>query len=177
MPLLSGKTNQFSLILYTSYPSPGINHLSNKHCFLLGETGIQRPYSEYQEGSQLLSCSPFSMLFRGQRSTTWSFFKRIFKLTLFISFFLAVLGLRYCAGFSLVVVSGATSSCNAQASHCSGFSRCRARAQGAQAQQLRLLGSKHGLNSRGTQAWLFRCMGDLPRSGIELCLLHWQVDS
>lgn len=40
MPLLYGKTNQSRLILYTSYPSPGINHLSNKSCFPLGEIGI-----------------------------------------------------------------------------------------------------------------------------------------
>ena len=44
------------------------------------------------------------------------------------------------AGFSLVVTVGATSSCGAQAAHCSGFSRCR-----AQALEL-------GLSSCGTQA-------------------------
>ena len=107
MPLLYGKTNQSRLILYTSYPSPEINHLSNKSCFPLGEIGIQRPYPEYQECPQLLSCSPFSMLFRGQRQTMWVFFKENFKNN-FVYFILAALGLHYCAGFSLVVVSGAT---------------------------------------------------------------------
>ena len=43
--------------------------------------------------------------------------------------FTAVLGLHCCAGFSLVVASRDYSSC-AQASHCGGFSRCRAQALG-----------------------------------------------
>lgn len=38
--LLSGKTKYSRLILYISYPRPGIHHLYNKSWFLLGEVGI-----------------------------------------------------------------------------------------------------------------------------------------
>ena len=54
-------------------------------------------------------------------------------------FFLAVLGLCCCAGFSLVAAS-LLSSCSAQASHDGGFSSCRAQARG------------HRLNSSDTWA-------------------------
>ena len=55
-----------------------------------------------------------------------------FTLFYFIYLFLAVLGLRYC--------TRAFSSCGARASHCSGFSCCRAWALGVWAQQLWLTG-------------------------------------
>ena len=35
---------------------------------------------------------------------------------------------------------------------------------------------EHGVNSCVTRAHLLRIMWDLPGSGIEPCLLHWQVD-
>ena len=50
----------------------------------------------------------------------------------FIYLFLAVLGLCCCAGaFSSCGKQGATLRCGVQASHCGGFSCCRARALGA----------------------------------------------
>ena len=49
-------------------------------------------------------------------------------------FFLAVLGLRCCArAFSSCGEQGATLCCSAQASHCGGFSCCRAWALGTRA--------------------------------------------
>ena len=36
---------------------------------------------------------------------------------------------------------------------------------------------KHRFNSCGAQTWLLHGMWDLPRSGSNPCLLHWQVDS
>ena len=54
-------------------------------------------------------------------------------LFIYLFLFLAALGLRCCAQASLVVVSGATLHCGVQASHCGGFSCCRARALGARA--------------------------------------------
>ena len=33
------------------------------------------------------------------------------------------------------------------------------------------------LSSCGTQAWLFRSMGNLPGQGLNLCSLHWKVYS
>ena len=61
----------------------------------------------------------------------------------FVRLFLAVLGFRCCAGFSLVVARGAPllSSCSAGASHCAGFSCCGTQAPGAWAQELRFPGS------------------------------------
>ena len=44
--------------------------------------------------------------------------------------FLAVLGLCYCGGFFLVAASGGPLCCSAGASHCGGFSCCRARLWG-----------------------------------------------
>ena len=58
----------------------------------------------------------------------------------FFYLFLAVLGLRCCAGFSQVAARGLLSSCNAWAFHCSGFSCGGAHALGRR------------LNSYGTQA-------------------------
>ena len=62
--------------------------------------------------------------------------------------FLAVLGLCCCTGFSVVAAS--VSSCSVQASHCTGFSCCRAwapgslgfRSCGMWAQELQLPGSR-----------------------------------
>ena len=66
-----------------------------------------------------------------------------------INLFLAALGLRFC--------TRAFSSCGAQASHCGGFSCCRAWALGAQA----LVVAAHRLSSCGMQA--------LERAGFSSC--------
>ena len=78
-----------------------------------------------------------------------------------------MLGLRCCAP--------AFSSCGAQASHCSGFSFCGARALGVQASVVvtRGLSScvsralERRLSSCGAHAWLLCSMWDLPRAGLE----------
>ena len=90
--------------------------------------------------------------------------------TLFLNFiylFLAVLGLCCCAW--------AFSSCGKRASHCSGFSCCRARALGMRASVVvaRGLSScglwalERRLSSCGTRAQLLRSMWDLPGPGLE----------
>ena len=69
---------------------------------------------------------------------------------LFIYLFLAALGLHCCgrAGFFLVVQAGATLRCGAWASHCGGFSCCRARALGVRASAV----VARGLSSCGSRA-------------------------
>ena len=67
---------------------------------------------------------------------------------------------------SLVVASGATLRCGVQASHCSGFSCCRARALGTWASVV----VARGL-SCSTACGIF------PDQGLNPCPLHWQVDS
>ena len=80
---------------------------------------------------------------------------------------------------------GFFSSCSVRASCCSGFS-----CWGAQFWSTRTLalvahglsscsswGLEQRLNSCGAWAWLPDGMWDLPRSGIEPCLLRWHVDS
>ena len=71
----------------------------------------------------------------------------IFLINLFIYLFLDALGLRCCR----------------QASHCSGFSCCRARALGARASVVVAC----GLSSCGARAYLLHSMWDLPGPGIE----------
>ena len=61
---------------------------------------------------------------------------------------------------------GLLSSCSAQASHCSGFSSCRARALDTRASIVVV----HGL-SCSVACEIF------PGQGLNLCLLLWQVDS
>ena len=82
---------------------------------------------------------------------------------MFIYLFLAALGLCCCAwafsscgerGYSLLQV---------QASHCGGFSCCRAWALGARASVV----VAHGLSSCGARALLLRGMWDLPGPGIK----------
>ena len=70
---------------------------------------------------------------------------------------------------------GATLRCGARASHCSGFSCCRARALGTQASVVVARGlSSCGspalecrLSSCGARAYLLRGMWDLPGPGLE----------
>ena len=71
--------------------------------------------------------------------------------------------------------AGATLHCSVQASHCGGFSCCRARALGVRASVVTARGLKscglqaleHRLSSSGTWASLLRGMWDLPGPGIE----------
>ena len=80
-----------------------------------------------------------------------------------------------CTGFLQLLQVGATLHCSAQASHCSGFSCCRARALGAWASVVvaRGLSScsswalEHRLSSCGARAQLLRGMWDLPGPGLE----------
>ena len=73
---------------------------------------------------------------------------------LFIIIFLAVFGLRCCVwAFSSCSEWGTTLCCGAQASHCSGFSCCGARALGVWALGARAsVVATHGLSSCGSQA-------------------------
>ena len=78
-------------------------------------------------------------------------------------------------GLSLVAASGATLPCGAWASHCGGFSCCKAWALGVWAsvvvaRGLSRCGSwalEHWLSSCGAQASLLRGMWDLPGPGLE----------
>ena len=79
------------------------------------------------------------------------------------------------AGFLQLWQAGATLRCSAQASHCGGFSCCRAQALGARAsvvvaRGLSSCGSRAldcRLGSCGTWAQLLYSMWDLPRPGLE----------
>ena len=94
-------------------------------------------------------------------------------------FYLFIFG---CVGSSLLRVgflqlwqAGATLHCSAQASHCGGFSCCRARALGVQASVVAARGlsscgswaPEHRLRSGGAQIQLLRSMWDLPRPRLE----------
>ena len=84
----------------------------------------------------------------------------------FIFPFLAALGLRCCTrAFSSCQErwGGATLHCGARASHCSGFSCCRAQALGTRASVV----VAHRLSSCGSWAQLRHGMWDLPGPGIE----------
>ena len=84
-------------------------------------------------------------------------------LPFFLSSFLAVLGLHCCMGFLLLQRAGATLRCSARASHCGGFSFCRARALGTRASVV----VARGLSSCGARAQLLHGMWDLPGPGLE----------
>ena len=90
----------------------------------------------------------------------------------FICVFLAVLGLRCCTGFSLVVrvgrrplvvVLGPLTAMASCLEH--GLQGTRASVVGAR-----------GPSRRDAQAPLLRACGILPDQGSNPCLLHWQVD-
>ena len=75
--------------------------------------------------------------------------KKIFLKNKCIYLFLAVLGLCCCArAFSSCGKGGATLRCSARASHCGGFSCCRALALGMQASVV----VARGLSSYGSRA-------------------------
>ena len=71
--------------------------------------------------------------------------------------------------------AGATLGCGARASHCTGFSCCRARALGARASVVvahglsscGLQALEHRLSSCGARALLLRGMWDLPGPGLK----------
>ena len=65
-------------------------------------------------------------------------------------------------GFLQLWRTGASLCCGAQASHCGGFSCCRAQALGVRASVV-----AHGLSSCGTWAQLLRSMWDLPGRWLE----------
>ena len=103
------------------------------------------------------------------------FFKLINSLIYFFIF--GCLGSSLlCAGFLQLWRVGATLCCGARASHCSGFSCCRAWALGMQASVVVARGlSSCGLQAPecrlsncGARAQLLRGMWDLPGPGIEL---------
>ena len=132
---------------------------------------------------------------------TSSFFRKMFlkfllrydslttELTVLFTYLLAVLGLHCCVGFSLLGWAGATLHCSAWASHCGGFSCCRAQAPGTQAiavaaRGLRVWGSQaleHRLS--GCAAWAFVALQHVVSSWIRVrtlvfcfgrqILYHW----
>ena len=116
-------------------------------------------------------------------------FLSLFIYVLCFMFYLFIFG---CTGSSLLHVGflelrlvGATLHCGARASHCRGFSCCRAWALGAQASVV----VAHGLSSCGSWALERRLSGVMHRlccsvacgifldQGSNPCPLHWQVDS
>ena len=91
-----------------------------------------------------------------------------------------MLGLRCCAGVSVVVASEGHSLVAVRGLDCRGFSRCGARALGMRAWWvpaggLSSSGSwalEHRLSSCGPRAWMLPGMWDLTQSEIEPCLLY-----
>ena len=96
------------------------------------------------------------------------------KINLFIYFWLLGSSLLH-AGFLQLQRAGATHDCGAWASHCSGFSRCGARALSTQASvvvacTLSSCGSRtleRRLSSCGARAQLLHSMWDLPGPGLK----------
>ena len=112
----------------------------------------------------------------------WQIILIYFLIFFLINLFIFLLFIFGCVGSSLLRVgflqlrrAGATLRCGARASHCGGFSCCRAQALGAQASVVvaRGLSScglralEHRLSSCGTRAQLRRGMWDLPGPGLE----------
>ena len=85
------------------------------------------------------------------------------------------MSLLLCTGFLQLWRVGATLRCGVRASHCSGFSCCRAQALGVRAsvvvaRGLSSCGSRaleHRLSSCGARAYLLHGMWDLPGPGLE----------
>ena len=83
-----------------------------------------------------------------------------------------------CTGFLQLWRAGATLRCGARASHCGGFSCCRARALGTWASVV----VAHGLQSAGSVVVVhgLSCSttcGIFPDQGSNPCPLHWQAGS
>ena len=104
---------------------------------------------------------------------------RFFKKNFFLSFLLRWVFVA-AHGLSLVQRAGATLHCGARASHCGGFSCCRARASVVVARGLSSCGSwdlerrlsivAHGLSCSAA-------CGIFPDQRSNLCALHRQADS
>ena len=92
--------------------------------------------------------------------------------TLFKDTYLFLVALCPCGAHQLF------SSCSPQASHCSGFSCCRAQALGAWAS----VAVAPGFSSTGSVVVVCglshpAARGIFPDQGLNSCLLHWQADS
>ena len=91
------------------------------------------------------------------------------------SFFGCIGSSLLCVRFLQLQQAGVTLHCGVRASHCSGFSRCRALSLGVQASVVVARGlSSYGsqalerkLSSCGAQAQLLRSIWDLPGPGLE----------
>ena len=104
---------------------------------------------------------------------------------LFFSFFIFSLfifgcigSLLLCTGFRQLGRAGATLRCGVQASHCNGFSRCRAQALGVWAS----VAVARGLSSTGSVVVVHRlscstACGIFPDQGSNPCPLHRQAGS
>ena len=99
-------------------------------------------------------------------SILFIYFFYINFLILFIFIFGCVGSSLLRAGFLWLRQVGATLSCGVQASHCSGFSYCGARALGTRASVV---------VARGLSCSV--ACGIFPGQGSNLCPLHWQGDS
>ena len=103
------------------------------------------------------------------------FLKNLIKLFIYLFIFGCRGSLLLCVGFPQLQRTGATLRCSARASHCCGFSCCRARTLGTQASVVVACGLsscglqalEHRLSSCGTQAQLLCGMWDLPGPGLE----------
>ena len=124
----------------------------------------------------IINCCSFQLFFHLKLfyKVIFCIFFQFFFFFNFIYFWLHWVFVAMC-GLSLVALSGATLCYGAQASHCNGFSCCRARALGtwasvAVARGLSSCGSwtvEHRLSSCGAWAQLLHGMWDLPRPGLE----------
>ena len=95
----------------------------------------------------------------------------LFKILFICLLFLAALG-PHCYAQAFSSCAKCRLSCSAQASHCCGFSYCRAQALGAQASQLRPVGSVAVASG-------FSCpiaCGIFLNQGSNTNPLHWQAD-
>ena len=92
----------------------------------------------------------------------------------FIYLFLAVLSLHCCTGFSLAAVSRVTLHCGTWASHCGGFSYCRALALGCVGfSSCSSWGLERRLSSCGHGLGCPKACGLFLDQGLDPCLLHW----
>ena len=110
-----------------------------------------------------------------------------YKIFYFILFLVVLSLCCYAQAFSSCSKQGLLSSCSAQASHCSSFSCCGARALGKRASVI--VAHKLGSCSSRTLEYVVgsvvvehgfsctRASGIFPNQGSNLCTLHWQSDS
>ena len=93
-----------------------------------------------------------------------SFLSFFFLINLFYFFIFGCFGSSLlCTGYLQLRRVGATLRCSARASHCGGFSCCKARAPGTRASVVVAC----GLSSCGSRAQLLRGMWALPGPGLE----------